>query len=205
MSSQAGEIRARILDAAADCLAEGGFASNRLLSVIARRAGLSRPTLYKYGGTLDEIKDALIERELTAFLQLIEPAIDEAEWDADYVVDLLVLLVGHARGHRLLGAAVRDVPDLVLPLFTTHADVTVARVTALAGPIVQRKIDRGEFPPIDAAVLIDVLTRFVLSLVLVNSAVDADDPEALRRYLRTVIGFTALLPGRDGVPSPSMS
>lgn len=206
MPRQDGDIHARILDAAAACLTEGGFTSTRLLSAIARRAGLSRPTLYKYGGSLDEIKDALIERELTAYLAEAAPIIDAARWDADYVSDLLAFLVGRARRHPLLSAAVRDVPDMVLPWFTIRADLTVARVTALAAPVVQEKIDRGEFPPVDVPVLIDVLTRIVLSLVFVNSAgVDADDPEDLRRYLRTVTGFIVLLPspGEGASPAPS--
>lgn len=204
MPRQDGDIHARILDAAAACLTEGGFTSNRMLSAIARRAGVSRPTLYKYGGTLDEIKEALIERELTAYLAEAVPIIDAARWDAGYVADLLAFLIGRARAHPLLSAAVRDVPEMVLPWFTVRADITVARVTALAAPVVQEKIDRGELPPVDVPVLIDVLTRIVLSLVFVNSAgVDADDPEDLRRYLRTVTGFVALLPGRDEGAAPA--
>ncbi|MFB4298814.1 TetR/AcrR family transcriptional regulator [Actinomadura sp. NTSP31] len=206
MPRQDGDIHARILDAAAACLTEGGFSSNRMLSAIARRAGVSRPTLYKYGGTLDEIKEALIERELTAYLAEAVPIIDAARWDADYVSDLLAFLIGRARAHPLLSAAVRDVPDMVLPWFTVRADITVARVTALAAPVVQQKIDRGELPPVDVPVLIDVLTRIVLSLVFVNSAgVDADDPADLRRYLRTVTGFVSLLakPGEGAAPAAS--
>ncbi|WP_236009220.1 TetR/AcrR family transcriptional regulator [Actinomadura physcomitrii] len=201
-----GDMHARILDAAAACLTEGGFTSNRMLSAIARRAGVSRPTLYKYGGTLDEIKEALIERELTAYLAEAVPLIDAARWDADYVADLLAFLIGRARAHPLLSAAVRDVPDMVLPWFTVRADITVARVTALAAPVVQDKIDRGELPPVDVPVLIDVLTRVVLSLVFVNSAgVDADDPDDLRRYLRAVTGFVTLLPGRGEGAAPAAS
>lgn len=201
-----GDIHARILDAAAACLTEGGFSSNRMLSAIARRAGVSRPTLYKYGGTLDEIKEALIERELTAYLAEAVPIIDAARWDADYVAGLLAFLIGRARAHPLLSAAVRDVPDMVLPWFTVRADITVARVTALAAPVVQDKIDRGELPPVDVPALIDVLTRIVLSLVFVNSAgVDADDPADLRRYLRTVTGFVVLLPNSGEGAAPAAS
>jgi AcrR family transcriptional regulator len=203
MPTQAEEIHARILDAAAACLTEGGFSSNRLLSAIARRAGLSRPTLYKYGGTLEEIKDALIERELTGYLAEAAPMIDAARWDAGYVADLLAFLVGRARRHPLLAAAIRDVPDMVLPWFTVRADLTVARVTALAAPVVQDKIDRGEFPQVDVPVLIDALTRIVLSLVFVNSAVDADDPEDLRGYLGTVTGIIALLPAPGTSAAPA--
>ncbi|GAB3676673.1 TetR/AcrR family transcriptional regulator [Actinocorallia lasiicapitis] len=198
------DIHDRILDAAADCLAEGGFTSNRLLSAIARRAGLSRPTLYKHAGTLDDIKDALIARELTTFLAELEPRIAETTWHRDSIIDLLVFVTSHARSHPLLRAALRDVPELVLPWFTTNASAAVAGVTHAALPLVQARIDEGEMPPCDVPLLLDAVTRTVLSLIFVNTPIDADDPAALRTYLHTVAAvFTPFTIVPKPSPSPS--
>jgi AcrR family transcriptional regulator len=41
-------MRERILDGARACLMSGGFASKRLMSAIARHAGVARTTLYRY-------------------------------------------------------------------------------------------------------------------------------------------------------------
>ncbi|RSN67010.1 MULTISPECIES: TetR/AcrR family transcriptional regulator [Actinomadura] len=188
------EIRARILDAAADCLVDGGFASGRLLSAIARKAGLSRPTLYKYGGTIDDIKQALLERELAAFLDELAPRLRALSWSVDGIADLLIFIVGYARGHTLLNAALRDVPELVLPVFTLQAADSIRLITEMAEPIVREQIDAGNLPPVDVPVLTDVLFRVTLSTVLIRSDLDFDDPATLRSYLHTAINFAAELP-----------
>ncbi|QFG21145.1 TetR/AcrR family transcriptional regulator [Actinomadura sp. WMMB 499] len=188
------QIRSKILDAAADCLVDGGFASGRLLSAVARRAGLSRPTLYKYGGTIDDIKQALFERELAAFLDALAPRLRALTWTVDGIADLLVFIVGYARGHTLLNAALRDVPELALPIFTLQAEGPIRLITQVAEPIVRERIDAGTLPPHDIPVLTEVLFRIAISTVLIRSDMDFDDPDVLRDYLRTTISFAAGLP-----------
>ncbi|WP_460308483.1 TetR/AcrR family transcriptional regulator [Actinocorallia aurea] len=189
-----GEFRTLILDAAGECLVEGGFASGRLLSAIARKAGVSRPTLYKYGGTVDDIKEALVERELAKFIGHISPAFDEIAWTPEYLTDLLVLVIDYARHHPLLTAALRDVPELVLPVFTLHAGVQVDRIEEFVTPVLRAHIAEGRMPDVDISVLVDALYRVVISAVVVQTRYDFDDPEVLRAYLRTGISFLTGLP-----------
>ncbi|MDX6739179.1 TetR/AcrR family transcriptional regulator [Actinocorallia sp. A-T 12471] len=188
------EFRALILDAAAECLVEGGFASGRLLSAIARKAGVSRPTLYKYGGTVDDIKEALVERELAAFIEHISPAFDELAWTPEYLTDLLVLVIDYTRHHPLLTAALRDVPELVLPVFTLHARVQVDRIEEFVTPVLRAHIAAGRMPDVDISVLVDALYRVVMAAVIVNTGHDFDDPEVLRSYLGTGLAFLTGLP-----------
>ncbi|MCP2342706.1 TetR/AcrR family transcriptional regulator [Actinomadura rupiterrae] len=188
-----GGMRQRILDAAAECLIEGGFASGRILSAIARKAGMSRPTLYKYGGTVEDIRRALVERELTRFLEALAPRLEGMTWSREYATDLLVFVVGYARGHTLLNAALRDVPEIVLPEFTLNAEGTIRRISELAAPIVQRHIDAGAIPPVDVGMLTDALFRITLSIVLIRGPYDFDDPEVLRRHLHGALGMLAEL------------
>ncbi|MEV4257485.1 TetR/AcrR family transcriptional regulator [Spirillospora sp. NPDC049652] len=189
----AGEMRERILDAAAECLIEGGFASGRILSAIARKAGVSRPTLYKYGGTVEDIRHALVQRELTRFLQALAPRLENMVWSADYATDLLVFVVGYVRGHGLLTAALRDVPEIILPEFTLNAGGPIRRIAGLAEPILRRHIEAGRIPPVDVTLLTDALFRVTLSIVLIRGPYDFDDPEVLRRHLVGVLGMLAEL------------
>ncbi|MGI5130971.1 TetR/AcrR family transcriptional regulator [Pseudonocardia sp. CA-107938] len=186
VSDAGAQIRDRILDAAAACMAAGGFADSRLITSIARIAGLSRPTLYKHGGSIDEIKAALLRRETERFFEVVRASIAGARWTTDDVVDVLVTIVDHARRHELLQAALRDSPEIVLPWFTTRADVVIAMAKAHVGPVLTEAIAAGEMPAVDVDVLVDVLTRVVLSLVFTAGTVDADDPDAVRGYLRAV-------------------
>ncbi|WP_235834746.1 TetR/AcrR family transcriptional regulator, partial [Actinomadura logoneensis] len=189
----AAQMRQRILDAAADCLIEGGFASGRILSAIARKAGISRPTLYKYGGTVEDIRHALVQRELNRFLEALAPRLENMTWSAEYATDLLVFVVGYARGHTLLNAALRDVPEVVLPEFTLNADGPLRRIAELAEPILREHVEAGRMPPVDATLLTDALFRVTLSIVLIRGPYDFDDPEVLRRYVAGALGMLAEL------------
>jgi AcrR family transcriptional regulator len=188
-SDAAAQIRDRILDATAACLSAGGFGDSRLITSIARIAGLSRPTLYKHGGSIEEIKAALLRRETEEFFDVVRASIAGARWTTDDVVDVLVTIVDHARRHDLMQAALRDAPEVVLPWFTTRADVVIAMAKAHVGPVLTAAIEAGEMPALDVDVLVDVLTRVVLSLVFTAGTVDADDPAAVRDYLRAVVAM----------------
>lgn len=176
-------MRARILDAAEQCLLEGGFRSGRLHSAIAARAGLSRPTVYKYVGDQDAISAALIARELTAFLGRLEPLLAAPGPIAEHLVTVLTFVVDYARNHPLLAAAVRDVPEQVLPAFTTRAGELIAQVEPVVRPHLRRRISRGELPDVDPRLLVDLFSRVAISLVFTSGLVDLSDPEALRGYL----------------------
>lgn len=180
---QAERIRARVLAAAEQCLLEGGFGDARLHSTIARRAGLSRPTVYKYVGDQDAINAALIQRELGVFLERLQPIMDRPLPFADHLVTVMVFVVGHAREHRLLQAALRDAPQLLLPWFTTRAGVLIEQVELVASATLRRYIDDGELPDIEPRILIDAMCRIALSLVFTNGVVELSDPDALRAYL----------------------
>ncbi len=188
------QFRDRILDAAASCLSAGGFGDSRLLTSIARIAGVSRPTLYKHGGTLEEIKAALLRRETDTFLEVVQASLGGATWTTDDIVDVLVTIIRHARRHPLLQSALRDAPEVVLPWFTTRADVVIAMAKAHVAPYLEAAIENGEMPRVDIDLLVDVLARVVLSLVFTAGTVDADDPEAVRAYLRSVVTMWTRIP-----------
>ncbi|MFC9973406.1 TetR/AcrR family transcriptional regulator [Spirillospora sp. NPDC127200] len=187
------QIRDLILDAAAECLVDGGFANGRLLSAIARRAGISRPTLYKYGGNVDDIREALVRREITVFAQELIPRLRDTDWTTDSLVEVLVFVVGYGRRHPLLQAALRDIPEIILPVFTVNAEDTIRRISALLEPLAREHVDAGRIPPVDLPLLIDAIFRVAVSLILIRGPLDLDDPETLRGYLDFALGTLAEL------------
>ena len=66
-------VRERILDAATECLIESGIDA-RLHATIAERAGVSRPTVYKYVGDQTAILRAVLDREVERFFAAATPA-----------------------------------------------------------------------------------------------------------------------------------
>ncbi len=190
MVDQAVHMRARVLAAAETCLLEGGFAAARLHSTIARRAGLSRPTVYKYVGDQDAIIEAVIRREFEAFLGRLAPILERRTTFDEQLVEVMTYVVGEARAHPLLQVARRDVPERLLPWFTTHAGRLIEQVAPMIEPGIRDYIEQGELPDIEPRILVDALCRIALSLVFTNGLYDVSEPEALRAYL------TAFLPAR---------
>ncbi len=74
----AARIRERILDAATACLLDQGLDA-RLHAAIAERAGISRPTVYKYVGDQAAIVAAILERELDRFFAAAVPVLRRSD------------------------------------------------------------------------------------------------------------------------------
>ena len=189
MVDKALTMRAKVLAAAEKCLLEGGFGAARLHSAIALRAGLSRPTVYKYVGDQDTIIAAVIQHEFEAFLARLRPVLEPRE-DFDFtehMVDVLTFVVVEARRHALLKIAMRDAPEQVLPWFTTHAGTLIEQVEPLALPGIRRYIEAGALPDVDPRIPLDMVCRIALSLVFTNGVIDVSDPDTLRAYLSTAL------------------
>ncbi|MFI8456088.1 TetR/AcrR family transcriptional regulator [Kitasatospora sp. NPDC085464] len=112
-SAEAGQPRSTddaILDAAADLLVHLGMRRTQLAE-IARRAGVSRPTVYRRWPDVRAVIGALLTREILATLQDTTLDVADRETFVDRVVEVSVRL----RDHRVLGALLRsDDSDLLL-------------------------------------------------------------------------------------------
>ena len=126
----AAQIRERILDAATECMLAEGLDA-RLHAMIAEKAGISRPTVYKYVGDQAAIVAAILERELDQFFGAAVPLLRRSDDLEAHLVDAIVFVVEYGRGHALLQKALREHPELILPGLTTESGPLVERVVAL--------------------------------------------------------------------------
>lgn len=180
---RAEEIRARILDAAYVCLEDGGFANERILTSIAREAGVSRPTLYRYFTDIEAVRDALIHQELTRAIEFVMPLVDRLEWSATGLADLLGEAIHYIRSHPLFAAAKRDIPLTIHRTVTSEAAATIGFVYLAVGPKLREQIADGRLPEFDVELSVDMISRVVISLTFTEGIVPIDTPRALRRYL----------------------
>lgn len=184
------ELRERILDAAEACLLEGGPQA-RIHGLVAARAGVSRPTVYKYVGDQQAVTEALLNREVDRYLDAVRPVIVDRRARRERFVETVVFTVVYARQHALLQALLREQPDAVLPWLTTRAEPMLRRgIASMSGYVHQ---DRQEVVAPDRLdVEIEWGIRLVVSLITTPSVTQQlVTPANLRRYLASLLDIGA--------------
>ncbi len=142
-------IRERILDAAEACLVESGYGT-RLHAVISERAGLSRPTVYKYVGDQAEIFEAAVPAGDHPVLHAVDAVLRDSERLDTGLTDCVVFAVGYARRHMLLQKGLRDDPEVVLPVVHGAGPAFVERGTDYLAPLFRTTDDAEQLATIDS-------------------------------------------------------
>jgi len=181
----------RLLDAALEAATIHGIA--RLsMGDVARRADLSRQTLYRHFPSKDALVAAVVTAETTQLIeQVVAAAVQETEPQASLEAGLLAALTV-LRDHPLLDRLVRTEPEALLPLLTTDSGPVMVQVRS----VVEAILAGGSPDLTDDAVALrrfaDVVTRLLISYAV--SAPD-DPPEVVAHYLSTFLVHGALASG----------
>lgn len=176
-------VRERLLDATLDVAADHGLAR---LSVgdVAKRAGLSRQTLYKHFGSKDELVGATVLREAS---RLVEGALAAADLDDDPVMALesgIAEALRQVRHHPLLDRLVATEPEALLPLLIDGDSSVLPAVELICRQLIEQRLPELDEAGVRAGA--DLLSR-----MLVSYSVRPPDaaPEAVARFLsHAVIG-----------------
>ena len=198
MASKGQAALDRILDAAAASYVERGPSGTRHRT-IAERAGVSRPTVYKYAGDQEAIARALLERELDRFFAAVAEVIARELSVRDRFVEALTFTVGYAAEHELFQRLLADQPEIVLPWLTTNSAPIIDRTVEVASPQLARAIDRGELRRVDPRVAAEWIARLAISLITTPSVTtDLTEPARLRRFVDDLftVGLTSAPEGR---------
>jgi AcrR family transcriptional regulator len=183
------QIRDRILDAATECLLAEGLDA-RLHAAIAERAGISRPTVYKYVGDQAAIVAAILDRELDRFFGAAVPILRRSDDLEAHLVSAIVFVVDYARDHALLQKALAEHPEIILPALTTQSGPLVERVVGLFEEQLGRALTRSD-SPLDPRSAAEWGYRIVISIVTTPTA--ALTREGTRTYVESLIRLMALV------------
>jgi AcrR family transcriptional regulator len=181
-------IRQRILDAALETATINGLAK---LSVgdVARRAELSRQTLYRYFPSKDALVAELVTAETTKIIeQVIAAAIPHEDPQQALEAALLAVLLA-TRAHPLLDRLLRTEPEALLPLLTTEGSPVMAQVRAVVELILAERTPDLSTEPVAARRFADVVSRLIVSYAI--SAPD-DPPEVVAHFVSTFLTHGAL-------------
>lgn len=185
-----------VLDAARDCVLAVGVRRTTLTD-IARRAGVSRMTLYRRWPDVRTIVADLMTREWTAVGTAVRPATAATGGRTvrELLVDGLVSGVGALREHPLMRKILDVDPELLLPYLLDRLGASQAAFLeifeeALAAGHADGSVRRSD-PARQARALLLVVQSFALSG---RTVADPADPaltyEALDAELRTILERT---------------
>jgi AcrR family transcriptional regulator len=116
-----------ILDAAVVEFEQHGF-RRVALDDVARRARLSRTTIYRRFANKDELVAAVIERENVRLFADIAAELKQAGPQSNYYVEAFTLSIMKFRRHRVLERMITDEPGYVLELAAQHHAAAIERM-----------------------------------------------------------------------------
>jgi AcrR family transcriptional regulator len=182
---------ARILDAAFQAVATHGLA-RLTMDDVARLAGLSRQTVYRYFPSKDALVVALVEREEETFIDGVRAANAQHEHLEDVMREAILFSLQTAREHPLLDRLLASEPEVLLPYLTTRGTGLVARARAV---IEELASGRPDVHPQLVHRAADLAVRAIVSYVITPSD---DDPRAIAAETARVLARALEDGGRKG-------
>jgi AcrR family transcriptional regulator len=169
-----------ILDAAVVEFEQHGF-RRVALDDVARRAKISRTTIYRRFGNKDELIAAVIERENVALFADIANELKQSGPQSNYYVEAFTLAILKFRRHRVLDRMIRDEPALVLELAGRHHGAAIQRMAEALRVIFPAGFaDRiGEQAVNEFA---DTILRYAAMVLLLPSAQPLESAEDIRAF-----------------------
>jgi AcrR family transcriptional regulator len=188
-----GGTRDRILDAAVEAAAIHGIAKLNVGDV-ARRARLSRVTLYKHFSSKDELVAAAVQREAFAFVGAVLEACAGIDDPREAMMESFLRALELAREHPLLDRVLQTEPEILLPVLTADGGGVMLLVRSTVAAMLEQY--HPELPEVPRRRVDDAVARLLVSYAI--SAPD-DPPEVVAEALADLIWHGALGPG---VPAP---
>lgn len=153
---------------------------------IAKRAGVSRVTLYRRFPGKQQLAQAVVLNELEVFLAALDATLGDLPTADDKLAEGFVFTVDALRTHVLLNRLMESEPESLMPFLTGELVVTTAR-DYLAQRLAKDYDDNrgGE----ELLVAAELVARLVLSFLLTPATlVPLDDPAAARRFAVRYLG-----------------
>ncbi len=151
------------------------------LEDVARRAGVSRTTIYRRFANKDELAAAVVERENVALFADIAAELKKAKPQSNYYVEAFTLSILRFRRHRVLNRMMSDEPALVLELARRHYGAAIERMAdALREIFPAGFADRiGEQAVNDLA---DTILRYAAMALLLPGAQPMESADDIRDF-----------------------
>ncbi|MFG2089861.1 MULTISPECIES: TetR/AcrR family transcriptional regulator [unclassified Spirillospora] len=195
----ADESRVRILDAAHEQFCRMGIQRSTMEDV-ARRAGVSRITVYRRFATKDALVEQVVLREYRRYFDRFLIDIQRAETVADRVVLGFVSSLRAIQRNPLIGGMIAAEPDLLVSSMINDGGRTVATVRQFVAGQLRREQRAGNVPDdLDIDMVAEMMVRVSASFLAIPSRlIDLDDDEQLAGVARRFLVPLLASPRDDG-------
>lgn len=169
-----------ILDAAVVEFEQHGF-RRVALDDVARRAGVSRTTIYRRFAGRDELVAAVIDRENAALYDDIAAELKTSAPQSNYYVEAFTSAIVQFRRHRVLNRMITDEPELALELSRRHYDAILERMSGALQVIFPPGFAERLGPAV-VTELADTILRYAAMALLLPSREPLDSVEDIRAF-----------------------
>jgi AcrR family transcriptional regulator len=196
----------RILHAAVDQLTNFGV-RRTTMDDVARRAGVSRVTVYRRFDTKNHLVQAVVLRETQLFFGRLEAAISQFDDPSERLAEGFAFALHYLRHHSLVNRLMEIEPEAMLPYLTIDGGSLVSAARTYLGMQMGREVLEKRWPEIDISVMSELLARMVLSFFLTPETIvrlrTRDDARAFaRRYFVPILEVTPA-PNDARISAPS--
>ena len=167
--------RERILDATNVAMARHGLAKLSLEDV-AKEAGMSRQTVYRYFGSKDALITATILREEETLLHQMAEAVRSHQDLRPAMEAAIVTGLTAAREHPLLDRLLATEPEAFLPFLTTGAGPVLSAAHPFIEALLEERLPHVPRPTLSRVA--DATTRLFISYAINPPDDDIDDVAA---------------------------
>jgi AcrR family transcriptional regulator len=179
------ETGVRIFEAAYELFCRMGI-QRTTMEDVARRAWISRITVYRRFATKSALVDQLVRREISRYLDQFRIDIQQAETAADRVVLGFTSALRAFRRNPLIGGLMAADPNALVPSTIGDGGRTLATVREFVAGQLRREQDAGNVSrDVDADIVAELMVRVCSSfLVIPSHIIDLDDDEQLSNLAR---------------------
>lgn len=177
----------RVAAAALDEFAEHGIRRTSMEDV-ARRAGVSRMTVFRRFASKQRLIEVVIAREVRRGMQELDLLWEGAETLEDRLVAGFEFAGRYVRGHPLFDRLLRSEPEVLLPPLTLDGGPVLELYRSLIAHRLLAEINAGRAATSDIDGVADVIARLAISLLLTrDGTITLDDPHSVRRLVNLTL------------------